>query len=144
MPDKCLRTQHSTWTDRCRPRYEMEKSFDRMAELMKKNAQAVMMQIRYTVREQAKETLDETIAHDEKVDKRFDKLELALEGLSGMAIVASNRDRQQQTLLEQVLARLTDLEKKVHPPLPHPPRLRVWTWRWEGPAPRHPRPRPRP
>ena len=72
-----------------------------MAELIKKNAQAVMMQIRYTVKEQAKETLDETIAHDEKVDKRFDKLELALEGLSGMAIAASNRDRQRKGAWER-------------------------------------------
>ena len=100
--------------------YEMEKSFDRMAELMRKNAQAVMIQNRYTVREQAQETLDETIAHDEKVDKRFDNLELDLEGLSGIAIAASNKDRQQPTLLEQVLARLTDLEKTVHPPPPPP------------------------
>ena len=43
---------------------------------------------------------------------RHDGLERTLESLSGMAIAGINRDKQQQTLLEQILTRLTDLEKK--------------------------------
>ena len=91
---------------------------DEISKLIKSEARAIKISCGMAIGDQAKETLEETIVHDKKVDKRFDSLERALEGLSGMAIAAISRDKQQHLLLEQISARLTDLEKKATAPLP--------------------------
>ena len=99
--------------DRQMSAYEMEKSLEAISMLIKKEARGIRISCAMSVGEQAKETLDETVEQDENMAGRFDSLERALEGLSGMAIAAINRDKQQQMLLEHVSTRLTDLERKV-------------------------------
>ena len=93
--------------------YEMEKSLEAISMLIKKEARGIRISCAMSVRDQVKGTLDETVEHDENMAGRFDSLERVLEGLSGMAIAAINRDKQQQMLLEHVSTRLTDLERKV-------------------------------
>ena len=97
--------------DRQMSAYEVKKSLERMSGLIKINAEAIISRCEIAVRRQAQATLEETIENDEKIDGRFDSLERALESLSGMAIAAANRVKQQQTLLGQISARLTSLEK---------------------------------
>ena len=63
-----------------------------------------------------------TFEHDEVLSKRFKSLERALQGLSGMAIAATNRDKRQLEAPERIEARLSGLEEKMStPPTPASP-----------------------
>ena len=50
--------------------------------------------------------------------RRMGTLDKAVEGLSGMAIAATNRDKRQLETLQAIEARLADLERKEKAPPP--------------------------
>ena len=103
--------------DRQMSAYEMEKSLEEVSKLIKEEAawtrRFCEKEARYTIQ-----------GNRDMILRRMGTLDKAVEGLAGMAITAANRDKQQQVLLEQISARLTDLEKNATTP-PSPPRPRM-------------------
>ena len=95
--------------------YEMEKSLEEVSKLIKEEAawtrRFCEKEARYTIQ-----------GNRDMILRRMGTLDEAVEGLTEMAITAANRDKQQQVLLEQIFARLTDLVKNATTPprQPHP------------------------
>ena len=100
--------------DRQMSAYEMEKSLEEVSKLIKEEAawtrKFCEKDARYTIQ-----------GNRDMILRRMGTLDKAVEGLTGMAIAATNRDKRQLETLQAIEARLADLERKERA---HPPPLR--------------------
>ena len=85
--------------------YEMEKSLEEMSRLIKKEAE-------WTRTFCEKEARYSLVAHRSIMLRRMDALKKAMEGLTGMPIAATNRDKRHVETLQAIEERLECLEKR--------------------------------